>query len=90
MKGNNMNICMKCNKESHYMIDIYNQNNFPTNLCNKHTNFKPNRLFVWLDHKYHIHYIHPKTYMRIHGISYKQAKLKYYKLKYWQQINFNT
>ena len=80
-----MNNCMKCNNESHYLIHIYNQNNFPTNLCNKHKNFKPNNFIVWIDHKYHLHYVHPKSYMRIHGISYKEAKLKYYTFKSWRR-----
>ena len=66
------------------MIDIYNQNNFPVTLCNKHKNFKPNKLIVWLDHKWHVHFKFPRTQMRIHSITYREAKNKYYALKYWQ------
>lgn len=82
-------MCIKCDKQSHYMIDIYIQNDFPLNLCNKHKNFKPNKVIVWLDHKLHVHYKHPKHYMQVHNISYKEAKLKYYRLKHWQQTTLN-
>ena len=81
--------CQRCKdvfgfKDSHYMIDIYNQNNFPVTLCNRHKNFKPNKLIVWLDHKWHVHFKFPRTQMRIHRITYREAKNKYYALKYWQ------
>ena len=81
--------CQRCKnefgfKDSHYMIDIYNQNNFPVTLCNKHKNFKPNKLIVWLDHKWHVHFKFPRTQMRIHSITYREAKNKYFALKYWQ------
>jgi len=81
--------CQRCKdefgfKDSHYMIDIYNQNNFPVTLCKKHKNFKPNKLIVWLDHRWHVHFKFPRTEMRIHNISYREAKNRYYALKYWQ------
>ena len=81
--------CQRCKdvfgfKDSHYMIDIYNQNNFPVTLCNRHKNFKPNKLIVWLDHKWHVHFKFPRTQMRIHSITYREAKNKYFALKYWQ------
>lgn len=77
--------CLRCDKQNHYMVDIYIQNDFPLNLCDKHKNFKPNRFVVWLQHKYYLHYAFPKHYMEVRGLSYRQAKLQYYKLKYWQR-----
>jgi hypothetical protein len=82
--------CQRCKdihgfKDNHYDVQIYLDNEWPITLCDKHKNFKPNKLIVWLTHKWYVHYKFPKQYMEIHGISYKEAKLKYYKLKHWQQ-----
>jgi hypothetical protein len=87
--------CKRCknnfSKQSHYMIDIYIQNNFPLTFCNKHKNFKPNKLIVWFQHKYHLHYKYPKHYMRIHKVGYREGKLMYYRFKYGQEkIFFST
>ena len=74
---------------SHYQIDIYMQNDFPLEFCDKHKNFKPNKLIVWLDHKYHLHYRFPKHYMRIHKVGYREGKRMYYRFKYAQKKRLN-
>lgn len=83
--------CKRCKingvKMSHYIIQVYLYNGFPINLCDKHKNFKPNKFIVWLDHKWHVHYVFPKYYMQVFDLSYKQAKLKYYKLNIGKKIN---
>ena len=86
---NTNNKCMRCNKDSHYLIQIYMDNGFPISFCDKHKNFKPNKFIVYIDSKYHLHYKFPKHYMRVYKISYNEAKLKYYRLKHWQKETLN-
>lgn len=81
--------CKKCEKNSHYLIDIYIQNDFPLSFCDKHKNFKPNKLIVWLDRMYHIHYKFPKEYMRIHNVGYREGRYMYFRFKYSQKKLFN-
>jgi len=81
--------CKRCRnnigtRSSHFEIDIFIQNDWDLKFCSKHKNFTPNQLIIWIDSKYHLYYKYPKSYMRIHNITYREARLKYYRFKYSQ------
>ena len=85
--------CMRCKddygkRDNHSMINIHLERGWEINLCNKHQNFKPNKLIVFTEMWWLVHIRYPKTLMQIHNISYRQAKTKMYVRKDWQNSTY--
>ncbi len=83
--------CKRCDKNfgTHYDIDIFIQNGWELNLCEKHKNFKPNKFIVWIHRQYMLYYRFPRHYMRIHKVGYREGRRMYFRFKYQQKKRLN-
>ena len=89
IRWNEFVLLMRCEKceggYGHVVIAI--EMDFPYNLCSKHRNFKPNKLFTFLDRTYFTYWTMPKANKRIYGDTYKEGLERYFRFKGWQMAN---
>lgn len=70
-------------------IQMNIDNIFPVVLCDKHSNFKPNKHIVTMQSYWFAYVTAPRNYMRIFKIGYRDALRRYINFKRWQKEELN-